>query len=148
MHILKHLHKSELFGNHVLWLDEETTTKKNSGNNSAGGIWRKNVCFYKSQNTKPTVKHCGGSIMACMELLLCTHFRGITHHLPRKWIWGDDSCFNKMTMSNIQPKYLNKALHGLDCLLTWNLMEDLWRILKLWAHHRDLQNLVELKTVW
>ena len=58
-----HLEKPTSFWNKILWSDE--TKIDLFGGNSSRHVWRKEGTSYDPKNTIPTIKHGGGSIMAC-----------------------------------------------------------------------------------
>lgn len=164
-----HLDAPQHFWQKILWTDE--TKIELFGRNTQRYIWRKNGTAHQPQNTIPTVKHGGGSIMvwACFAAsgpgqitvidgkmnsklyqdILQENIRPSVRQLQlkREWVMQQDND-SKHTSKSTKEWLTQKKIRVLE----WpsqspdlNPIEMLWHDLKKAIHTRQPRNLAELK---
>ncbi|KAG2469896.1 TC1A transposase, partial [Polypterus senegalus] len=165
----RHLKDSQTMRNKILWSDE--TKIELFGVNARCHIWRKPGTAHHQANTLPTVKHGGGSIMlwGCFSVagtgrlvrikrkMTAAMYRNILDEnllqsalhlrLGRRFIFQQDNNPNhkakisKEWLQDNSVKFLELPSHSPDL----NLIDHLWRDLKMAVHRRFPSNLMELE---
>ncbi|KAG2466509.1 TCB1 transposase, partial [Polypterus senegalus] len=165
----RHLKDSQTMRNKILWSDE--TKIELFGVNARRHIWRKPGTAHHQANTIPTVKHGGGSIMlwGCFSAagtgrlvringkMTAVMYRDILdenllqsaldRRLWRRFIFQQDN--DPKHTAKISKEWLQDNSVN---VLEWpsqspdlNLIEHLWRDLKMAVHRRFPSNLMELE---
>ncbi|KAG2461631.1 TCB1 transposase, partial [Polypterus senegalus] len=163
----RHLKDSQTLRNKIHWSDE--TKSELFGVNTRRHVWRKPSTAHHQANTIPTVKHGGGSIMlwGCFSVagtgrlvrikgkMTAAMYRDILDEnllqstldlrLGRRFIFQQDNIPKhtaKISKEWLQDNFVN--------VLEWpspdlNLIEHLWRDLKMAVHRRLPSNLMEFE---
>ncbi|KAG2457221.1 TCB1 transposase, partial [Polypterus senegalus] len=165
----RHLKDSQTMRNKILWFDETKTEL--FGVNARRHIWRKPGTTHHQANTIPTVKNGGGSIMllGCFSVagtgrlvrikgkMTAAMYRDILDEnllqsaldlrLRRRFIFQQDN--DPKHTAKISKEWLQDNSVN---VLEWpsqspdlNLIEHLWRVLKMAVHRRFPSNLMELE---
>ncbi|KAG2465270.1 TCB1 transposase, partial [Polypterus senegalus] len=165
----RHLKDSQIMRKKILWSDE--TKIELFGVNARRHIWRKPGTAHHQANTIPTVKHGGGSIMlwGCFSAagtgrlvrikgkMTAAMYRDILDEnllqsaldlrLGRRFIFQQDN--NPKHTAKISKEWLQDNSVN---VLEWpsqspdlNVIENLWRDLKMAVHQRFPSNLMELE---
>uniref|UniRef100_A0A3B3HFA0 Transposase Tc1-like domain-containing protein n=1 Tax=Oryzias latipes TaxID=8090 RepID=A0A3B3HFA0_ORYLA len=164
--VTQHLDKPMTFWEKILWSDE--TKIELFGCHKTQHVWRKNGTAHHPQNTTPTVKFGGGSIMAWGCFAACGTGRlhiieGIMTGEKYRDILDQNLLSSarllKMKRVDLSARQRSQA-HSQGNkkkkikLLEWpsqspdlNPIENLWKDLKIRVHRRDPRNLEDLKAV-
>ncbi|KAG2463444.1 TC1A transposase, partial [Polypterus senegalus] len=161
----RHLKDSQTMRNKILWSDETKTEL--FGVNARRHVWRKPGTAHQQANTIPTVKHDGGSIMLwgagtgrlvrIKGKMTAAMYRDILDEnllqsaldlrLGRRFIFQQDN--DPKHTAKISKEWLQDNSVN---VLEWpsqspdlNLIEHLWRDLKMAVHRRYPSNLMELE---
>ena len=167
----RHLNDSQTIRNKILWSDE--TKIELFGMNARSCVWRRPGTAHHLENTIPTVKHGGGSIMlwGCFSAAGTGRLVGIEGkmnaamyrdildenlfqstvdlRLGRRFIFQQDNDPKhtaKISKEWIQNNHVN-VLEWPSQSSDLNPIEHLWRDLKMAVHRRSPSNLMELERI-